>query len=567
MVDLASVVIPSKRARAIAPDYAFLFLSALVLVALAMPRWLNVFDEGMILTGASRVLDGAWPHRDFYSNYGPGEYAIVALGFKAFGASAVVERALDVVIKSGVVCLVYSVSLNLMSRGAAVIVTAVSALWIALAGAPSYPIWGSMLFMLVAVKTVFPTLEGRRATGSLIATGLCVGAVAVFRYDVGVFVCVALSGVLAAYGWSANRLVGGRGSRILRLLGPFWIGVAVVCAPMAIGFAMAGALPDLVFQVVTSPANIYARMRGLPFPLVGGGLSDLWRRPGDFVVYAPPLVIVTVVAFLAFGPRTTGRIAPSAWAWKLALLASLALTLYFKGVVRVSSLHMMLSMVPSFIALGAVVWRLSRGRGASIARGLVGGLAALTLALTCVTTAFAAKSTLGLVKASARAALSGEFFATPGEGSSPASTGSCFPSPELLRARCFTLPDGEADAIEFIRRNTGEGEPIFVGTGRHDKIFISDVAFYFLADRPPATKWYNFDAGLQTSEGIQQTIVAELTRGDVRYIALTTEFDDIEEPNESARSSGVFVLDDYIRNTYEPAATFGYYRVLKKKAS
>ena len=73
--------------------------------------------------------------------------------------------------------------------------------------------------------------------------------------------------------------------------------------------------------------------------------------------------------------------------------------------------------------------------------------------------------------------------------------------------------------------------------------------------------------GLQTGEGIQQSIVAELTGDDVRYIALTTEFDDIEEPNESARSSGVFVLDDYIRNAYEPAATFGFYRILKKKTS
>ncbi|HEY1941560.1 MAG TPA: hypothetical protein VGH40_05495 [Roseiarcus sp.] len=565
MTDLASAAIPIRRSHALAPAYAILFVSALVLFAFTMPRSVSVYDEGLILTGASRVLDGALPHRDFYANYGPGQYDIVAASFKLFGSSVAAERVLDLLIKSGVVCLTYSISLSMMGRGAAAMVTAFAALWVAAADAPSYPIWASMLLTLIAVKAVFPGLEGRHATGSLAAAGVCVGAIALFRYDVGFFVCAAVSGVLAAYGWIANRLAGGRMSRMLRLIGPFWIGVAIVDAPVAIGFAVAGVLPDFVFQVITFPSNSYARMRSLPFPLVGGGIGDLWRRPSDLVVYAPPLVVLTALALTVRG-RWAGseRIAPSAWTWKLALMASLALALYFKGFVRVSSLHMMLSLVPSFIALGAVAWRLSIERTEPRAKRIAQGLAALSLALTFTTSAFAAKATLGAMKASALAVLHGEVF---GSGANSASTGSCFPPAELERARCFVLPDGAAEAIQFIRQNTAATEPIFVGVGRHDKIFINDVAFYFLADRRPATKWYHFDPGLQTSEPIQSRIVDGLARGNVRYVVLYSEFDATEEPNESALSSGVFVLDDYIRNTYEPAATFGYYRILKKKAS
>jgi hypothetical protein len=568
MIDLATAAIPIRRSHALTPAYAILFVSALVLFALAMSRSISVYDEGLILTGASRVLDGALPHRDFYANYGPGQYEIVAAFFKLFGSSVAAERLLDLLIKSGVVCLTYSISLSMMGRGAAAMVTAFAALWIAASDAPSYPIWASMLLMLIAVKAVFPGLEGRHATVSLAAAGVWVGAIALFRYDVGFFVCAAVSGVLAAYGWIANRLAGGRMSRVLRLVGPFWIGVAIVAAPVAIGFAVAGVLPDFVFQVVTFPLNSYARMRSLPFPVVGGGLGDLWRRPGDLVVYAPPLVVLTALAFAVFG-RWAGseRIAPSAWTWKLALMASLALALYLKGVVRVSSLHMMLSLVPSFIALGAIAWRLSIERTAPRAKRVAHGLAALSLALVFATSAFAAKATLGAMKASALAVLRGELSGSPGAGANSDSTGSCFPSADLERARCFVLRDGAADAIHFIRQNTAATESIFVGVGRHDKIFINDVAFYFLADRRPATKWYHFDPGLQTSEAIQSRIVDELARDNVRYVALFSEFDDIEEPNESARSSGVFVLDDYIRNAYEPAATFGFYRILKKKAS
>lgn len=57
-------------------------LSFIVLL-LAMPRDLNMYDEGIILSDAMRVQSGEFIHRDFYSPYGPGQYYAVAAVFRA----------------------------------------------------------------------------------------------------------------------------------------------------------------------------------------------------------------------------------------------------------------------------------------------------------------------------------------------------------------------------------------------------------------------------------------------------------------------------------------------------
>ena len=50
-------------------------------------------DEGAVVAYPSRVLDGAVPHRDFLTFYGPGNLWIVAGAFEVFGESVGTERA------------------------------------------------------------------------------------------------------------------------------------------------------------------------------------------------------------------------------------------------------------------------------------------------------------------------------------------------------------------------------------------------------------------------------------------------------------------------------------------
>jgi hypothetical protein len=66
---------------------AFLFLVA------TMNRSVTPYDEGLILFGSTRVLSGDIPYRDFYANYGPGQFYVLAALFKVFGPSRSMQAA------------------------------------------------------------------------------------------------------------------------------------------------------------------------------------------------------------------------------------------------------------------------------------------------------------------------------------------------------------------------------------------------------------------------------------------------------------------------------------------
>jgi len=109
----------------------------------------------------------------------------------------------------------------------------------------------------------------------------------------------------------------------------------------------------------------------------------------------------------------------------------------------------------------------------------------------------------------------------------------------------------------YLARHTRPDEPIFVATGRHDKIFTNTVAIYFAAGRLPGTHWHQFDPGLQTRADIQTEIISDLQHDHVRWVVRDASFDDVNEPNGSSRSSGVTILDHYLSANYHPVASSG----------
>src|SRR5438105_15698246 len=59
---------------------------------------INRYDEGLLLTNAHLILRGQVPYRDFYSNYPPGIFLIIAALWKVFGVRAIVVRLLGLAI-------------------------------------------------------------------------------------------------------------------------------------------------------------------------------------------------------------------------------------------------------------------------------------------------------------------------------------------------------------------------------------------------------------------------------------------------------------------------------------
>src|SRR3954471_1201295 len=55
-----------------------LWAVAALISGFTMRRYLEPFDEGLLMQGASRILDGQWPYGDFAWPYGPGQPLAVA---------------------------------------------------------------------------------------------------------------------------------------------------------------------------------------------------------------------------------------------------------------------------------------------------------------------------------------------------------------------------------------------------------------------------------------------------------------------------------------------------------
>jgi hypothetical protein len=126
------------------------------------------------------------------------------------------------------------------------------------------------------------------------------------------------------------------------------------------------------------------------------------------------------------------------------------------------------------------------------------------------------------------------------------------------------LAPDQAAAVRYVQANTTESDEIFVGLPQHERIFVNNVGFYFVSNRRPATKWYHFDPGLQTSKAIQQLMIGDLLTAQPKYVVLDAEWEGAREPNASAKSSGVKLLDEFIAGNYQRVATFGSLTVLKQ---
>jgi hypothetical protein len=111
-------------------------------------------------------------------------------------------------------------------------------------------------------------------------------------------------------------------------------------------------------------------------------------------------------------------------------------------------------------------------------------------------------------------------------------------------------------AAEWIRQNVPEEERIFVGCGRHDRVFASEPLLYFMSRRRPGTRFHLLDPGMVTTRSAQDEIVNDLERHRVRFVVLSKVFDGRREPNGSAISSGVTRLDDFLRERYAEVAAF-----------
>lgn len=513
---------------------ALLFLSLLILFV-SEDKQINLYDEGIILTGADRVSAGAVAHRDFYFLYGPAQLQIIGFLFKVFSPSVLVERCWDALARSAVVVLVFLICIRLRSRWAAWMAAIASLLWLARLDYHGYPVFPALAAALAGVVCLLPVFERARSTYWLVAAGICAGITVLFRYEIGVAVFAVEAAVLGVYLLLQPAKTGRSRQTVILTLLPFASGLALIVLPLAAAYVLSGVTNDFLFDVISFPSQYYVATRSLPFPR----FSTLKWSPILTGVYLPLVVMAASVPALFDRWR---RREDSLKLWLALTLLLLTGVFFAKGFVRVSVLHMGMAIVSSLALLAVLATGL--WYRPLLVRLAVGGAVG-----------FAVLSTL--------VAGYGDMKMSRQNIAALVHQGGCRLPSGLDRFGCYTLEEPDLAAVRYIERVTTPGDYLFVGGNRHDKAYSNDVALYFLTGRRPATKWYEFDPGLQTTAPRQREIVAELDNKKPPYIVLDSQWDDSKEPNRSGESSGVVILDDYLHSHFTPVANFGTVSILK----
>jgi len=228
----------------------------------------------------------------------------------------------------------------------------------------------------------------------------------------------------------------------------------------------------------------------------------------------------------------------------------LTFVMYFKGFVRISVIHMYLAIIPSLLLAAALFQdRFAFPRRVQISIMFVVWLSLLSPAWCSL------REIRDLYEE--HCSLPESVWSAARRTAPAIKTTWCGTTNPATRGLCFLPEDDRIQTVEFIDSHTRPDQKIFVGVTHHDKIFANDNLIYFASHRLPATRWSHFDPDLQNRYDIQVQIVQELEVNTPPYVVLDSEFDRTYEPNDSSRSSGVTLLDEYLHKNYQYTQTFG----------
>ncbi|HXY41374.1 MAG TPA: hypothetical protein VEQ10_16990, partial [Vicinamibacteria bacterium] len=242
----------------------------------------NCYDEGLTLLGADRLAQGELPYRDFWNTHAPGQIAVTALLFRAFGPSILVARAFDVAARAAWSVVLFLLANRVVPRAVAVVVWAAGVVLlasleefgIALTQAVGLSLT-SLLVTLWAVETTAGPAARSRPARFLLA-GLLAGLAVLFRHDLGAAgaLAAATAIVLGLVVFTDAAPLPARLRSALGGLAGFAAGAAAVVVPAALLIlGTAKPVAHLLETFITYPLLEYPKVRALPMP---AGTVRLW---------------------------------------------------------------------------------------------------------------------------------------------------------------------------------------------------------------------------------------------------------------------------------------------------
>lgn len=523
-----------------------LWLAGLLLGMVTLRNWIQLNDEGLMLQAAARIAGGQVPYRDFWWFYPPGQPYLLALIWKLAGPSLIPWRVVRAVADATVALLVWRLALKRSGPVPALFAWLASILAVTGATGPHpYPI--AMIFALGALLVL------DRRPG---AAGVLIGLAAAWRIEFAAYLGLGCVVGLAVRGAGAGPLA--------RLVGAGVASAALVYVPMVV----AAGWRDSWELLVRYPVLEFGKYQTLPFPLVwdGGGNAKGTDLIAQILSYHLPLALIATLAASSAALLLSRR--PGRWLELATGIFGFGMANYL--VVRADAFHTgPLAIVDAVLvawAIGAVSdVRRSRGwRQAPVGRWRP-RFAALAAAFACFGIAWSIADT-GWKRVrevrEARAAVAIDLAVADGAREMPVTRCSLRGEP-LQTCRTSDL----VSMVRWVDAHVPPSRPIYVATRRSDLMTAGAPLFYVLAGRQNATAYDIAAPGVVTSAKVQGEIIRELQRSDAPVVRYSAGITAAPEPNLAGKSSGVTLLDDWLRRNYVEAARFGVWTVLEPAGS
>lgn len=491
----------------------------------------NAFDEGIVLSGSSGLLAGKLPYRDFFSNYAPGIYLLLAGAFEIAGQSVAVERLVGVGLHLAVSIGAGATVARLLGGSFSWLLAALVLMWLGPLGTAAIAWLAGLGVAVLACDRWAAARERDRPRDYLIA-GCVLGAVSWFRHDLFAYFSCGLAGLGVIWVVLASR----RGDRsALRVAGWTLLGaVSAVCLMWLPTFALTGVrqpFEDLFLDMVryvmparhlpVPPLFTWVRVNWAPFSVPVFALQ--LTESAIVLTYTGPLVAAAAWLF----PERAGLKRRSEVAW----LGVLSVAVLPQMLGRTDLWHAIYTVTPALMVWwlwidGKAVTQWRAGDAARIAFG--------TLLL---------------------------FLPSP---RLPAHRVRLEMPDWKTRAGGTPISEARSEVFAFIDKHTKPGDPIYFGYTNHRRVFISEVDIYFLADRTWATRYTQFEPNVVNREDAQRLMIADLEKTRPRVAILATRGNMSGEPNDS-RKEGSPLLDKYIKAHYKHVKKTGHYVLALRK--
>ncbi|MBI3342163.1 glycosyltransferase family 39 protein [Candidatus Curtissbacteria bacterium] len=499
---------------------AILFLASFIYLLVGIKQFASVYDEGLVVYGAKKVLDGQIPYRDFWSLYPPGQFYTLADLFKIFGTNLFTERIFGTIVQSLVALTVFLLVQKTTNRTIAVtasIVVLIMTVLIRNYGSVSAQV--SLLFMLISCYLLSKFEKSEKKL--LFLAGFSCGLSTLFRIDIGALAFFAFILFIAI---SQIQITKKLSLSLAKKVFALTVGFLVpICFSLTLLLRYVNS-KDLLQQLLIFPATIYPKVRHLP----------IFNNDSQFALY-----LIILVYFLSlFMLRNKKSSLTTNQKRHLLLFVLVGSAFLIKGLSRLDPGHLFPTIITAILSFSILYSQLTNHINLEYkpVRYLVRSLIVPLLMTIPIITIFLLSSFPAL---------------------------SC--NNNLPESGCINVESEQLQAIQFIKQKTTSQDYIFVGNSRHDQLFANDVIFYFLAGRNSPTKYHELHPGLANTAAVQSEIIKSLQEKKVKYVVLYAGFENSYEQNGSAQSSHVAILDDYLIANYKQTAQFGMYRILQNE--